>query len=210
MNKTASLMPARPDNGAPDGPPDGGDAVDTIVVGRLGRPHGVRGDVTVDVRTDVPERRFAPGARLRTDRPGGAGLVVSAARWHAGTLLVHFEGVDDRTAAETLRGLTVAIDAADAGDPDDAESDADGAAGEMYWDRDLVGLRASTVGGEAVGVVADVVHTPAGELLAIERPDGREVLVPFVRDIVPVVEPAQGRLVIDPPDGLLELGTPGH
>jgi 16S rRNA processing protein RimM len=80
----------------------------------------------------------------------------------------------------------------------------------MYWDRDLVGLRASTVGGEAVGVVADVVHTPAGELLAIERPDGREVLVPFVRDIVPVVEPAQGRLVIDPPDGLLELGTPGH
>jgi 16S rRNA processing protein RimM len=191
------------------GPGDGaggtrGAEADRIVVGRLGRPHGVRGDVTVDVRTDVPERRFAAGARLLTDRPGLGELVVDTSRWHAGTLLVHFVGSDDRGAAETLRGVVVSIDAAAAGDPADSDDPADA---DLYWDRDLVGLRATTLGGEDVGVVVDVVHTAAGELLAIERPDGREALVPFVRDIVPVVEPARGRVLLDPPDGLLELTT---
>jgi 16S rRNA processing protein RimM len=185
--------------GGPAGPDAG-----PIVVGRIGRPHGVRGDVTVDVRTDVPDRRFTIGARLLTDRPARPELVVDNSHWHAGTLLVRFAGVDDRGAAEALRGVIVSIDAAAAGAAADAdEPDAD----DVFWDRDLVGLRATTVGGEDVGIVTDVVHTAAGELLAIERPDGREALVPFVRDIVPVVEPARGRLVLDPPVGLLDLGT---
>jgi 16S rRNA processing protein RimM len=175
---------------------------EAIVVGRVGKPHGVRGDVTVDVRTDLPERRFAPGERL--DRSaGGPCLVVEDSRWHSGRLLIRFEGVADRTAAESLRGVVLTIDADRAGaaaDPDDEDAD-----GEFWWDRDLVGLRAVTPDGQALGEVADVVHTPAGELLAITRPGGGEHLVPFVRDIVPTVDPAAGRLVVDAPPGLLDL-----
>jgi 16S rRNA processing protein RimM len=175
---------------------------EAIVVGRVGKAHGVRGDVTVDVRTDVPERRFAPGERLDREA-GGPGLVVADARWHSGRLLVRFEGVADRDAAETLRGTVLTIDAeraGDAADPDDGDGD-----GEVWWDRDLVGLRALTPDGRELGAVADVVHTPAGELLAITKPGGGEHLVPFVRDIVPTVDPPGGRLVVNAPPGLLDL-----
>jgi 16S rRNA processing protein RimM len=175
---------------------------DAIVVGRIGKAHGVRGDVTIDVRTDVPERRFTTGARL--DRSGGGpGLVVADARWHSGRLLVRFEGVADRDMAESLRGVVLTIDADSAGDaaePDEPDDD-----GEFWWDRDLVGLRALTPDGNSLGEVTGVVHTPAGELLAIGRPDGGEHLVPFVRDIVPTVDPPGGHLVVDAPPGLFDL-----
>jgi len=175
---------------------------EAIVVGRVGKAHGVRGDVTVDVRTDLPDRRFAPGERL--DRSGGGpALVIEGSRWHSGRLLVRFEGVADRTTAESLRGVVLTIDADLAGeavDPDDPDSD-----GEFWWDRDLVGLRAVTPDGQPLGEVTDVVHTAAGELLAIGRPGGGEHLVPFVRDIVPTVDPIGGRLVVDAPPGLLDL-----
>ncbi|MBX6388403.1 MAG: ribosome maturation factor RimM [Frankia sp.] len=174
-----------------------------IVVGRIGKAHGIRGDVTVEVRTDVPELRFAPGSRL--DRSGGGpSLVVAGSRWHSGRMLVRFDGVADRTAAEALRGVVLTIDSDRAGDPS-AGVETDDADGDYWWDRDLVGLRALTTDGRLVGEVTDVVHTPAGELLAIGRPGGGEHLVPFVRDIVPTVDPAGGRLVIDPPSGLLDL-----
>jgi 16S rRNA processing protein RimM len=175
---------------------------EAIVVGRIGKPHGVRGDVTVEVRTDVPDRRFAPGEKL--DRSGGGpGLVVADARWHSGRLLLRFEGVADRTGAESLRDVVLTIDAdraGDAMDPDEADE-----GGEFWWDRDLVGLRAVTPDGSPLGEVTDVVHTAAGELLAIGRPDGGEHLVPFVRDIVPTVDRAGGLLVVDAPPGLLDL-----
>lgn len=174
-----------------------------IVVGRIGKAHGIRGDVTVEVRTDVPELRFAPGSKLdRSD--GGPSLVVAGSRWHSGRMLVRFDGVADRTAAEALRGVVLTIDSDRAGDPS-AGVETDDADGDYWWDRDLVGLRALTTDGRLVGEVTDVVHTPAGELLAIGRPGGGEHLVPFVRDIVPTVDPAGGRLVIDPPSGLLDL-----
>jgi 16S rRNA processing protein RimM len=170
-------------------------------VGRIGRPHGIRGDVTIDVRTDLPERRFAVGGVL--DRAGGGpALVVVGARWHAGRLLVRFEGVDDRTAAGALRGTVLTIDADQAGGAADDGDDADG---ELWWDRDLVGLHAVTADGDRLGEVTDVVHTPAGDLLAIGRPGGGEHLVPFVREIVPAVDPAARRVVVDPPPGLLDL-----
>jgi len=176
-----------------------------IVVGRVGKPHGVRGDVTVEVRTDVPDRRFAAGEKL--DRSGGGpGLVVEDARWHSGRLLVRFSGVADRNGAESLRGVVLTIDAeraGDAGDPDEADEGGEG--GEFWWDRDLVGLRAVTPDGSPLGAVTDVVHTAAGELLAIGRPGGGEHLVPFVRDIVPTVDRAGGLLVVDAPPGLLDL-----
>jgi 16S rRNA processing protein RimM len=173
-----------------------------IVIGRVGRPHGVRGDVTVDVRTDVPDRRFVIGTAL--DRADGAApLLVVDARWHSGRLLIRFEGVEDRTGAELLRGTVLTIDADLAGDPAGDDEDADDS--EFWWDRDLVGLSAVTPQGDPLGEVTDVVHTAAGELLAIGRPGGGEHLVPFVRDIVPTVDPVGRRLVVDAPPGLLEL-----
>jgi 16S rRNA processing protein RimM len=176
---------------------------EAIVVGRIGKAHGIRGDVTIDVRTDLPERRFAVGSRF--DRSGGGpDLLIAESRWHSGRLLIRFEGVTDRTAAEGLRGVVLTIDPDQAGDPADPDEPADD--GEFWWDRDLVGLRAVTPDGSPLGEVADVVHTAAGELLAIRRPDGGEHLVPFVQDIVPTVDPAGGRVVVDAPPGLFDLG----
>ncbi len=189
-------------------------ADEPVVVGRIGRPHGIRGDVTIDVRTDVPERRFAPGTHLRGElstavptaahpgTPTAVPLVVAESRWHAGRLLVRFEGVAGRNAAEALRGRVLTIPAGQVGQAaDDGDEDADG----LWWDRDLVGLRVVTVDDVDMGTVVDVVHTPAGELLVVEHAGGGEVLVPFVREIVPTVEVPAGRIVVDPPPGLFDL-----
>ena len=128
--------------------------------------------------------------------------MVAASHWHSGRLLVRFEGVVDRTGAEALRGTVLTIDASVTGPAGDDDSDDD----DAWWDRDLVGLQVATTEGVALGTVADVVHSPAGDILAVARPDGGgEYLVPFVREIVPEVDVAGGRLVVDPPPGLLEL-----
>ncbi|MDP9392984.1 MAG: ribosome maturation factor RimM [Actinomycetota bacterium] len=170
-----------------------------LVIGRIGRAHGVRGDVTVEVRTDDPERRFATGARLRTE-PDRGPLVVADARVHSGRLLVTFEGVRDRTAAEALRGTVLVVDV----DPDETPEDP-----EEFYDHQLVGLRAVTRDGDAVGEVVDVLHLPAQDVLVVAR-DGREVLVPFVAAIVPDVDLAAKHVVLDPPEGLLDDdGAPG-
>lgn len=165
-----------------------------LVVGRIGRPHGVRGDVSVDVRTDDPDRRFAPGAVVTTD-PGGAQLTVVRSRWHHGRLLVEFEGCSDRVAAEALRGQLLVVDSATAGETGPDE----------YWDHQLVGLEVWLTGGERVGVVDEIVHLPGSELLAVRRDRGDEVLVPFVAAMVPEVDLAAGRVVVEPPPGLFEV-----
>ncbi|WP_242606026.1 ribosome maturation factor RimM [Frankia sp. Cppng1_Ct_nod] len=186
-----------------------------VVIGRIGRPHGVRGDVTIDVRTDVPDRRFATGTKINCDPPTATPLVVAGSRWHSGRLLVRFEGVGDRTAAEALRGRVLTISPGDVGPAGEDGDEED--SGDLWWDRDLVGLRVLTRDGVDVGVVVDVVHTPAGELLAIgltddretgetrETGEVREVLVPFVREIVPTVNLSDRRIVVDPPPGLFDL-----
>lgn len=178
-----------------------------LVVGRIGRPHGVRGDVTVEVRTDDPDERFAPGRVLATDPAESGPLTVEQARWHSGRLLVRFAGVDDREAAENLRGVLLVVDSADlppTGDPDE------------FYDHELIGLTVVTVDGEKIGVVTEVRHL-GQDLLVIDpaardHPDGDpgdpggyggEVLVPFVAALVPEVDVAAGRIVIDPPPGLL-------
>lgn len=166
-----------------------------LVVGRIGHAHGVKGEVSVEVRTDDPDRRFAPGSVLVTDPPDKGPLTVAAARPHHGRLLVAFEGYADRTAAETLRGTLLVVDAATAGETEDGE----------WWDHDLVGLAAVTTGGVALGAIADVIHVPGPPLLSIVDDDGREVLVPFVAEIVPEVDVAAGRIVVAPPPGLLDL-----
>ncbi len=166
-----------------------------LTVGRVGRPHGVRGEVLVDVRTDDPETRFATGAVLHTDPPGRGPLRVVAARRHSGRYVVAFAGFDDRTAAEALRGTALVVDSADLEPIDDPDE---------FHDTDLLALAVENADGQPVGEVADVIHGPGGDLLAVRIGD-REVLVPFVREIVPTVDVAGRRIVIVPPEGLLDL-----
>jgi 16S rRNA processing protein RimM len=170
-----------------------------VTVGRIGRPHGIRGDVLVGVRTDEPELRFASGSQLDTDPVGVGPLTVAAIRWHSGELLVRFEGISDRTTASGLGGTWLFVDAATiggTGDPDE------------FRDTDLVGLSVRTVDGIAVGMVGDVLHSGQDVLVVRPAAGGADILVPFVKAIVPEVDVAAGVLVIDPPVGLLNLGDP--
>ena len=177
-----------------------------VTVGRIGRPHGVRGDVVVGVRTDEPELRFARGSRLDTDPVGVGPLTVAGHRWHSGELLVRFEEIGDRTAAAEIGGTWLLVDSAVLGALDDPDE---------FRDGDLVGLSVRTVDGTVVGTVADVLHhgqdvlaiDPAGTAGAAGAAGARaeQILIPFVKAIVPEVDIAAGVLVIDPPEGLLNL-----
>jgi 16S rRNA processing protein RimM len=169
---------------------------DRLTVGRIGKPQGIRGEVTVEVRTDSPEVRFAIGATLLTDPAERGPLVVESARDQNGRLVVAFEGVPDRNAAEQLRNTMLLVDAADVPPSDDPDE---------FHDTELMGLAADLADGTHLGEVADVLHLPHGDVLVVRRPEGPEVLVPFVKAIVPDVDVAAGRLVVDPPDGLLDL-----
>jgi 16S rRNA processing protein RimM len=173
-----------------------------VVVGRIGRAHGVRGDVSVEPRTDEPQRRFADGAVLRTRTPQGtaptpprpSSLTVAGTRWHQSRLLVTFAELGDRTAAETVRGLTLVTDVDTSETPEDPEE---------FYDHQLVGLSIVVADGARVGEVTEVVHGAGQDLLVVRAADGREVLVPFVSALVPVVDVAAGRIeVVDRP-GLL-------
>lgn len=169
-----------------------------LTVGRVVKAHGITGEVVVDVRTDDPEERFAPGAvlgaRKRGEQPRDH--VVEAARPHGARLLVRLAGVSDRDAADALRGSLLVIDSADLPPIDEDDT---------YYDHQLEGLRVRTEAGEDLGTVIEVLHTGAGELLSIRRTGGGELLVPFVSAIVTSVSLAEQLVCIDPPDGLLDL-----
>jgi 16S rRNA processing protein RimM len=166
-----------------------------LTVGRVSRAQGTRGEVVVELRTDDPETRFAPGAVLVTDPEHVGPLTVGRTRWHGSRLVVRFRNVPGRAAAESLRGVRLLVDVPDDERPPDPDE---------FYDYQIVGLRAVTVDGATVGEVSHVIHLPGQELLAIRRPTGDEVLVPFVHAIVPEVDLAERRLVVDPPPGLLE------
>ena len=168
-----------------------------LVVGRVVKAHGVTGEVVVDVRTDDPETRFAPGTSLRARAKGGAErpLIVTSARPHGGRLLVRLDGVADRDGADALRGALFLVDSADLPPIEDPDE---------FYDHQLEGLRVRTTAGVEVGTVAEVLHTAAGELLSVRTEDG-EVLVPFVGAIVASVSLADQVIEIDPPEGLLDL-----
>ncbi len=170
-----------------------------LVVGRVGRPHGVRGAVTIDIHTDDPDIRFAVGGVLTTDPASAGPLTVQSVRWHSGRLLVGFAGIEDRTQAEGLRGTWLTMDSSEVTSPADPDE---------FYDHELVGLAVVTTSGEPVGVVTDVRHH-GQDLLVIQpaQPHRDGLLVPFVAAIVPEIDVAAGRLVIDPPPGLLDLGT---
>ena len=176
---------------------------DEVVVGRIGKAHGVKGEVSVEPRTDEPGRRFADGVALGVRTPRGeaahgpqrpTSLTVQRTRWHQSRLLVTFDGVADRTAAEALRGLSLVVSV----DPDETPEDP-----EEFYDHQLVGLAVSTTDGRAVGEVAEVLHATGQDLLAIRTPHGGEALVPFVTALVPVVDVAGGRLEVEDRPGLL-------
>lgn len=178
-----------------------------VIVGRVGRPHGIRGDLVIGVRTDEPDLRFAVGAILDAHaepdpaEPGDEhALTVARTRWHSGQLLVAFEGITDRTAAGELTGSWLSVDSGQlprTGDPDE------------FRDHELIGLAVRTPDGAQVGVVTDVLHH-GQDLLVIQRANGgdEECLVPFVKAIVPEVDVDRGLLVIDPPAGLLDPEPP--
>lgn len=172
-----------------------------VTVGRVGRAHGIKGEVTVEVRTDTPELRFAAGTSLVTDPPGAGPLTIQTGRWHQDRLLVRFAGVADRTAAELLRGVVLLAEIGDDEDTGDPEE---------FFDHQLIGLRVVTLDGVDLGFVREVIHAPGHDLLAVRgdgsgAPERPEILIPFVTEIVPEIDVAAGRVVVDPPRGLLDL-----
>jgi 16S rRNA processing protein RimM len=167
-----------------------------LVVGRIGKAHGVRGEATIEVRTDDPELRFAPGAVLLTDPPERGPLTVRSGRVQGGRLVLSFEGVPDRTAVDQLRNTLLVAEV----DPDELPEDPD-----EYYDHQLEGLTVRSVDGTELGVVEQMVHGPAQDLFAVRRPDGGEFLLPFIAEFVPEVDLEAGVLLVDPPEGLLAL-----
>lgn len=175
------------------------------VIARVGKPHALRGEVTVQLHTDDPESRLVPGAVLETRAAAGSGvprtLTLATTRVHRGIWLLGFEEIPDRTGAESLRGTRLLLGE----EPEDDESDED-----AWYEADLVGLTAVTPDGVVVGEVTALDIGAAQDRLVLRRPDGREALVPFVEAIVPEVDPDAGRLVVDAPPGLLDIDAKGE
>ena len=166
-----------------------------MAVGRLGRPHGIRGEVTVEVRTDEPESRFAPGSLLYSAaEPKRKPLEVETARWQGKTLVVRIVGYPDRSAVEKLRGTELESEVAADELPDEEDA---------YYDRQLIGLKVR-LGGEVVGEVSDVLHLPGQEVLVVRREGQEEALLPFVSEFVPEVNLEQGFMAATPPPGLFD------
>ncbi|MEU5977313.1 ribosome maturation factor RimM [Streptomyces sp. NPDC047315] len=166
-----------------------------LVVARVGRAHGIRGEVTVEVRTDEPELRLGPGAVLATDPASAGPLTIEEGRVHSGRLLLRFAGVRDRNGAEALRNVLLIADV----DPDETPDDPD-----EYYDHQLVDLDVVLADGTEIGRIAEVSHLPSQDLFIVERPDGSEVLIPFVAEIVTSVDLDAQRAVVEPPPGLID------
>ncbi len=165
-----------------------------VLVGLAGRAHGIRGEVSVELRTDDPESRFAVGAVLRPEPSGRQRLTVQSSRPHGDRLLVTFTEVSDRSEAESLRGAKLFADV-----PADVRADD----ADEFYDHQLVGLAVRTAAGGVVGTVTEVQHPPGQDLLVVQGTGGSH-LIPFVAALVPEVDIAAGTLVVEPPPGLLD------
>jgi len=159
-----------------------------LIVGRIGKAHGILGEATIEVRTDEAEDRFAIGAVLETDSHGG--LTVVSARVHNGILLLGFQGIEDRNSIEALRNELLYAE---------VDIQAPGIDEDDYHVLQLVGCTAYLVDGDEFGTVTDVLNLPGQDVLAIKSADG-EVLIPFVRQLVPVVDIKAKRMTVIPPD----------
>jgi 16S rRNA processing protein RimM len=177
------------------GPSSTAGAEELLAIGRIGPAHGNRGEAYVEPWTDAPEERFLPGTVLTTDPVTAGPLTVESQRFQGDRLLIRFAGVDDRDAIAALRSTRLLIPATARPVLDDPDE---------FYDSDLVGLAAVSSAGVNFGAVREVVHLAGAVYLALTV-DGVERLVPFVARIVPEVDIAGGRIVIDPPEGLFEL-----
>ncbi|MER5277674.1 ribosome maturation factor RimM [Streptomyces sp. NPDC002809] len=166
-----------------------------LVVARIGRAHGIKGEVTVEVRTDEPELRLGPGAVLATEPASTGPLTIETGRVHSGRLLLRFEGVRDRTAAEALRNTLLIADV----DPEELPEDP-----EEFYDHQLMDLDVVLADGTEIGRITEITHLPSQDLFIVERPDGTEVMIPFVEEIVGEIDLEEQRVVITPPPGLID------
>ena len=167
-----------------------------LVVGRIGRPHGLSGEVSVAIQTDFPER-FVAGERLiwRGEGEAEKTLLVTGARAHGARVLLTFEGVPDVDAARSLTGGDLCVEAAGAFPAPDG----------FFYSHEIRGFTCEDPSGNPLGSAAGVEQTPAGPLLSVALSSGGLALVPFVDAIVVRIDRAARRIVLDPPEGLLEL-----
>ncbi|WP_093798807.1 ribosome maturation factor RimM [Streptomyces sp. Wb2n-11] len=166
-----------------------------LVVARIGRAHGIKGEVTVEVRTDEPELRLGPGAVLATDPASAGPLTIETGRVHSGRLLLRFAGVKDRTAAEALRNTLLIAEV----DPQETPEDP-----EEFYDHQLMDLDVVLADGTGIGRITEITHLPSQDLFIVERPDGSQVMIPFVEEIVTEIDLEEQRAVIAPPPGLID------
>jgi 16S rRNA processing protein RimM len=165
----------------------------TVVVGRITKAHGLRGEVAVQVFSDNPDR-FAEGAQVYLE--DGRTLTVTAARWAGARMLVSFEGVSDRTAAEVLRGRSLVVPHSMLPELADGE----------YWPHQLIGCEVLTEAGRSLGRLTDVIENPANDLWAATDDDGVETLIPAIRDVVVEVDVGVGRILVRDLPGLTTSG----
>lgn len=166
-----------------------------LVVARIGRAHGIKGEVTVEVRTDEPELRLSPGAVLMTEPASAGPLTIETGRVHSGRLLLRFAGVKDRTGAEALRNTLLIAEVDPAELPEEPDE---------YYDHQLMDLDVVLEDGTEIGRITEISHLPSQDLFIVERPDGTEVMIPFVEEIVAEIDLEEQRCVITPPPGLIE------
>ncbi|HIW61119.1 MAG TPA: ribosome maturation factor RimM [Candidatus Stackebrandtia excrementipullorum] len=167
-----------------------------LVVGRIIRPHGIRGDLICEVRTDEPAERFTVGSVFTTDPTEHGPVELTSVRPYQGRLLITLDEVDDRNDADALRGVQLCVDSGDLPAPDDPDE---------FRDHDLVGLSVESVAGDVIGTVAKIEHGPAHDMLIVNREGAKPALIPFIHVMVPTVDLAGRRIVVDLPDGLLDL-----
>lgn len=162
-----------------------------LVVGRIGRAHGVLGEATIDVQTDDPDLRFKVGSKLTLD--SGQELTIKSSRWHNQILLLGFEGVNDRNQIEALRDQLIS-----------SQVDLSALAPGEYHYQQLIGSNVFLKSGQPLGPVTEVVALPGQDLLAVDY-QGREVLIPMVKAIIDSIDIENKKIVVDPPEGLLDV-----
>jgi 16S rRNA processing protein RimM len=162
-----------------------------LVVGRIGRAHGVLGEATVQVQTDDPDVRFKVGAKLSLDN--GKDLTIRSARWHNQILLLAFDGIIDRNQIEELRDQMIS-----------AEVDITSLSPGEYHYQQLLGCQVFLQNDELIGEVDEIVKLPGQDLLSVAK-NGKKVLIPMVKKIIISIDVSAKKIVVDPPEGLLDV-----
>ncbi len=162
-----------------------------LVVGRIGRAHGILGEATIEVQTDEPDSRFKVGNKLILD--SGRELIIKSSRWHNQILLLGFEGFNDRNQIEGLRDQSISF-----------EVDLSGLAPGEYHYQQLIGCQVYLQNNELIGEVKEVVKLPGQDLLSVDK-NGIEVLIPMVKQIIISINILDKKIVVNPPEGLLDV-----